>query len=72
MLRVRLNNGMLPNGRTQFNLGELKRMEQKRCKGCGELFYGNQFEDFCESCKTDMEYNFREEYVFDVAEVDQE
>ncbi len=47
-------------------------MKQKHCKGCGELFYGNQFEDFCESCKADMEHEFREEYVFDVAEVDRE
>ncbi len=56
----------------QTTIGEMKRMKQKHCKGCGELFYGNQFEDFCESCKADMEHEFREEYVFDVAEVDRE
>ncbi len=44
----------------------------KRCKGCGEWFWGNPSEDFCESCMDDIDYEFRAEYVFDVAEVDQE
>lgn len=46
----------------------------KKCKGCGEWFDGLPKEDFCESCINEMQdgYEFQEEYVFDVAEVDQE
>ncbi len=29
----------------------------KKCKGCGEWFDGSPFEDFCESCWDDMEYD---------------
>lgn len=43
----------------------------KKCKGCGEWFFGNPSEDFCESCTDDIEYECEPEYVFDVAEVDQ-
>lgn len=31
----------------------------KKCKGCGEMFFGSPCEDFCESCTDDIEYEFR-------------
>lgn len=46
----------------------------KKCKGCGEMFFGSPNEDFCESCIDDLQNNseYEPEYIYDVAEIDQE